>query len=253
MNGTQLLARSKLFLKRQSPTILTCIGAVGVVATAVLAIRATPKAMETLERAKLEKEEDLTPLEVVQVAGPAYIPAITIGASTIACIFGANVLNKRQQATITGAYMFLQQSYKEYKNKVNEIFGKDADSQIKSAILEEKRRKVELPTSGETVLFYEEHYGEIFERTMAEVMDAEYQLNRKFAVEGEATLNDFFELLGLPKNDAGDSFGWNIDYICDFYSYSWIDFEHELVTLDDGLECYIITAKAGPVGEYLPL
>ena len=31
-------------LKKASPTILTCIGAAGVVATAVLAVKATPKA-----------------------------------------------------------------------------------------------------------------------------------------------------------------------------------------------------------------
>ena len=31
-------------LKKASPTILTCIGATGVVATAVLAVKATPKA-----------------------------------------------------------------------------------------------------------------------------------------------------------------------------------------------------------------
>ena len=44
-------------LKKASPTILTCIGAVGVVATAVLAVKATPKALEMV-RADSRKNHD---------------------------------------------------------------------------------------------------------------------------------------------------------------------------------------------------
>ena len=47
-------------LKKASPTILTCIGAVGVVATAVLAVKATPKALEMV-RADSRKNHDGDP------------------------------------------------------------------------------------------------------------------------------------------------------------------------------------------------
>ncbi len=43
------------FLKKNAGTILTCIGAVGVVATAVMSAKATPKAIELLEKAEAEK------------------------------------------------------------------------------------------------------------------------------------------------------------------------------------------------------
>lgn len=36
-------------MKKASPTILTCLGAIGVVVTAVLAVKATPKAMEMVK------------------------------------------------------------------------------------------------------------------------------------------------------------------------------------------------------------
>ena len=36
-------------MKKASPTILSCIGAVGVVATAVMAVKATPKALELVK------------------------------------------------------------------------------------------------------------------------------------------------------------------------------------------------------------
>ena len=41
---TGLVPKVERFLKKASPTILTCIGAAGVVATAVMAAKATPKA-----------------------------------------------------------------------------------------------------------------------------------------------------------------------------------------------------------------
>ena len=47
-----LIPKAQLFLKRNSSTILTCVGSVGVVATVVTAVKATPKAMALIEDAK---------------------------------------------------------------------------------------------------------------------------------------------------------------------------------------------------------
>ena len=52
-----LLRCSKLFVKRNASTILTSVGGVGVVATSVMAVKATPKAIALLEQAKEEKQE----------------------------------------------------------------------------------------------------------------------------------------------------------------------------------------------------
>lgn len=253
-----LLMQSKSLLRKNASTILTIIGASGVIITAILAVKETPKAMriiKDLEKYDSETSELSVPskLECVKAAWPCYIPAVTSGVATIACIFGANILNHRQQAALTSAYIFLENSYKEYQNKVKELFGEDADRQIHSAIVHDKYLKTDITPSGENVLFYEEHYGDFFECSMLEVKDAEYRLNRKFATTGEVTMNDFFDFLGLPENDVGDSFGWSIEYMMDFYGTCWIDFEHELVQMDDGLECYIINVSAGPIGDYLPL
>ena len=133
-----LLSSSKLFLKRNSSTILTCIGAAGVIATSVLAVKATPKAMALLEQSEEEKGEKLTNMEKVQVAGPAYIPAAIVGASTIACIFGANALSKKTQASLMSAYALLDSSYKQYKNKVKELFGEDSDRNIRKGMAKDK-------------------------------------------------------------------------------------------------------------------
>lgn len=126
------------FLKRHSSTILTTIGAIGAVATAVIAVKDTPKALRILDEAEQEKGEELTVKEKIVTAGPVYIPAIAVGVSTIACIFGANTLNKRNQAALMSAYALLDQSYKDYKRKVSDIYGKDADKKIIEEVAKEE-------------------------------------------------------------------------------------------------------------------
>lgn len=111
-------------------TLLTCIGAIGVIATSVMAVKATPKATKLLEASEKEKGEKLTKMEVVKIAAPAYIPAAVVGASTIACIFGANILTKHSQASLASAYALLDRSYKEYRNKVNALYGEEADDKV---------------------------------------------------------------------------------------------------------------------------
>ena len=71
-----LLNASKLFVKRNSSIILTVIGGAGVIATSIIAVRETPKALKLIEDAKEEKGEDLTVFETIKVAGPVYIPSI---------------------------------------------------------------------------------------------------------------------------------------------------------------------------------
>lgn len=241
-------------LTRHSPTILTVIGAIGVVATAVTAVRATPKAMKLCEGLRLEcvnkHKEDPTKFDYIKECWLCYIPSVLIGATTIACIFGANTLNKRQQAAITSAYILLDQTYREYKSKVKEILGEESEKKVESSIAEEKIKKSNLFPVGENLLFYEPYYGQVFQRTMLEVQDAEYKLNQKFATEGEASLNDFFEFLGLSRTDTGDAIGWSQENSYDFYNYVWIEFEHELIKGEDGMEYYIINMPYPPTFGY---
>ena len=95
------------FIKRNASTILTSLGAAGVLATAIITAKETPKALSLLEEAKDKKGEKLTKWEKAKIAGPTYIPAIATGAATVACIFGSNVICKRQQATLMSAYALL--------------------------------------------------------------------------------------------------------------------------------------------------
>ena len=126
--------KSKRFLRKSSPTILTIVGIGGVAATAILSAKATIKAVDILEEVKQGKDEELTTMEKVKAVGPVYIPAIAVGIATAACIAGSNVLNKKQQASLMGSYILLEQTFKEYKDKVIDIHGKEGHEEVVSEI-----------------------------------------------------------------------------------------------------------------------
>lgn len=183
--------KPKLFFKRNSSTILTVLGCAGVVATAVLSVKAAPKAKRLLANAELEKGEELTVLEKTETVALTYLPAILTGSATIFCICGAQILNQHQQASMASAYALLDQSYKDYRRKLKELYGEEADQRIIEAIAVEKAEKVHIQASylcsdcdissdksvGRPVLFYEEYSKRFFRATVEQVQNAEYHLN----------------------------------------------------------------------------
>ena len=251
---------ARLFAKRNASTILTCLGGIGVVATSILAVKATPKALKLIEEAEKEKGGELSKWDKVQIAAPKYIPAVLIGTTTVACIFEANILNKRQQTSLASAYVFLDQSYKKYRRKVVELYGEETHNEIVKAIAIEEAEPVYMHASNfctdctqfleedysEPILFYDEYGHRYFEISIEQVLQAEYHLNRNYTMRGFALLNEFYEFLGLEQTELGDEVGWVIE---DDGSY-WIDFNHKKFTLDDGLECYVIEMLFEPTMDW---
>jgi hypothetical protein len=246
-----LSQNAKRFLKRNAPTILTCIGSAGVVLTAVLTAKAVPKATELLKEAEIKKGEELTKFETVLAATPAYVPAVVTGAASIACIFGANVLNTRKQASLMSAYALLDNSFKEYKKHAEELYGEDASAQIRREIAKDYYDSEDRGTEDDTILFFDNQSMRYFESTMEDVVRAEYLLNRELNMFSYVCLNQFYDLLKIPTVEGGDELGWSAYDMSAMYWNPWIDFNHEKVVMDDGLECYIISFRTEPIADYL--
>lgn len=236
------MINSKVFVKRNSSTILTCAGAAGVVATTVLAIKATPKAMQILEQAKEEKGEELTKMEKAVAVVPAYIPTILVGTSSIVCIFGANMLNKRTQASLMSAYALLDNSYKEYKNKVKELYSEETDSLVREELAKDRYDKEEHAVEEDDgkMLFFDEFSKRYFRATSETVLRAEYEMNRILNECGGAALNEYYEIVGLDPVDYGEYLGWSAAQMYEMYWESWLYFNHTKTTADDGTEFWII-------------
>lgn len=247
---TNLLQVSQKFLSRNASTILTCMGGVGVIATAVLAVKATPKAETLIALAKEEKGEELTKLEKVQAAAPVYIPAVLVGASTIACIFGANILNHRQQASVMSAYALIDSSFKDYKKKVEGLYGEEAGAEVRASIAKDKYEEGSMLVRPGNQLFYDEFSGRYFESTMEKLISAQYAINKKISLNGGAYLNEFYEELDIPPTDYGEHLGWSSGLLCDYQWSDWLEFGHEKTYIDDDLECIMVTFSMEPMFDF---
>lgn len=234
------------WIKNNASTILSCAASVGVIGTAVLAVKAAPKAQRAKEQARQKKGSDLTVPETIKAETPSYIPTALAGTATIGCIFGANILDRRQQAALTAAYAALETAYQNYRQKSDEICGVGTSHVIDRAIEQEQIDKEEdEPPWDRVQTFYIQDHDEFFERTMQQVMQAEYHLNRNFILRGYVTFNEFLEFLFLPPVADGN-IGWDQFDGEAFYGYRWIDFDHRHYTTDDGLNVCAIEMPFGP-------
>lgn len=240
--------KTQYFLKKHSSTILTVVGAGGVVATTVLAVKATPKALQLIENAKLEKGGELTRTETVKVAWKPYIPAAITGFSTIACIFGANYLNTKNQASLMSAYALLDNAYKEYRNKVGEVY-EDAKVNIEHALVKAKYDSLAVH-EGKT-LFYDHQGMRFFESTLDEVFQAEKDFMEVFENRGYACLNEYYDMLGIEGTEYGYQLGWFSLENNDPYNCSELEFEYEQTFMENNIECWIIKTNMPPALDYI--
>lgn len=237
-----LVKASARFFRRNGSTILTWMAGVGVVGTVVVTTKATKEAVERVKHAEELKGDALTKTEVITVAAPVYIPVVATGTATIACIFGAHRLNKRKQAALISGYALLNNSYKEYKKKVEELYGEDAHEKVVAEIAKDHYEKVEENTEPKdnTQLFYDTFSMQYFESTLEKVLRAEYNLNRDLIMQESVYLNDWYDYLGIDGVESGYEYGWTPWMNYDHYWQKWIDFSHTKTTLEDGLEVTII-------------
>lgn len=232
--------------------VLTVLACAGVVSTAVLAAKATPKALLLLE----EKPEDTSVFEKALTVAPVYIPTMVSGVATVSCILGIGVLSRRQQAALASAYAMVSSNYKRYQDKVKELYGEEVHNNVIDAIVKEKVSDdhfiystglVDTETLDgfidEKHLFYDAFSDRYFETTMSNVLQAEYHFNRNYVLRGGSCVNEFYDFLGIDHIESGDELGWSY---CEL-EIQWLDFNHRMVEIaEDGLECCVIEMVFAP-------
>lgn len=244
----------KQYVKHNAPTILTGLGVLGVIGTSVSAVHATPKAVKLLqEENKKRLEVDGTTLDLFERAilvTPLYIPSILLGIGTISCILGANHINKERQALLTSAYAYLNTSFNEYKSKVNEIYGEDASERVYTEIARDIYNPSLHEELGESRLFYDKISQRYFQSTFYDIQSAVYELNKKYTIEGEISLNEFYRLLNLAETEYGDVMGWNGICQWEHIGYAWIEITWKKMDMPDDLECYALDYYIQPSEGY---
>ena len=238
------------FLKRHSSTILTVLGSTGVVATAILSVRAVPKAEELLVKAYNKKGDVLTTAEKIKASWTAYIPAAVTGVSTIACIFGINYLSKRSQASLASAYALLDNTLKEYRSKIKDIYGEDAITNLEHEIIKSKYTDDMMSDNGK-LIFYDHQSRRFFESTMEDVLSAESRFLEEFHNRGYASLNQYYDILGIPRVEYGFQLGWFDIENNDPYNCRELEFSYEEITIRGDLKCWIIATNMPASYDYI--
>lgn len=243
-------------IEKNSSHILTGLGMLGVITTAVSAVKATPKALYLLENEKEYRvEEQMEPMSTIEKAvllTPTYFPTILMGVATMGCIYGANYINHKNQAILTGAYSYLDSYHKKYREKVKELYGDGADEEVKEAIAREQYLQAQLDElKPNMILCYDEFSGRYFEFDKNELVTISYEVNKMYSFLGEMSLNDFYEFMGLETTDFGETVGWCAlkDWECT--GSAWLDIRLELMDMPDDMDCYAIRFNTDPSRDYV--
>jgi Family of unknown function (DUF6353) len=256
-NGlTRPVARAVLKTRANSPHLMFAAGTVGVVATAVLASRATLKLDEVLtdiettkqkvsdaEGTTLSNGHEYTPDEarrdriVLHTQGALkiaklYAPTIIVGTLSIGCLTGAHVTLTRRNVALTAAYAGLQKAYDGYRDRVREQYGEETELALHHGTLE--REVVTETTNGPkktttTVIDgTRSMYARFFDETNKNWnREPSYNLvflkcqqdyaNNMLKARGHLFLNEVYDMLGIERTRAGAVVGWVLDGKGDSY------------------------------------
>ena len=240
-NFAKIIRDARMSMVKHSPEILTGIGIAGMITTTVLAVKATPKALQHIEEKKAELDTDeLTPVETVKATWKCYIPTVASGAFSIGCIIGANSVNARRNAAFATAYKISETALNEYRDKVIETIGEKKEKTVREKVDKEHLDKNPVTqtnvivTGGGTARCYDHISGRYFDSSVEKIRKAVNTLNNElFNGMGYASLNDFYDELGLPHTSVGDTMGWNV-------AYGLIDIDFSSHIDDEGVPCIVL-------------
>lgn len=235
-----------LKLSKNSPHILFGTGVVGVVATAVMASRATLNVHEIVDHHNADREaiargaasnnpkytkkmeqRDLTVLytQTALKMVKNYAPTIAVGTLTILCFTGAHNILTRRNIALTAAYSAVDKAFREYRARVVEELGEEKDREFRYAsetietMEETKRGPVPKDLTRVDTKGHPSMYATFFNSSNKNWdRKPEYNLvflraqqgwaNERLNRQGYLLLNDVLDALGMERTPAGCVVGW---------------------------------------------
>lgn len=252
---TRGLNKAGFQLKKHSPEILIVAGVAGAVTSAVMACKATTKLNDILEESKeqvdkiheaIEHPENL-PEEYTEEDGKKdltivytqtavkllklYGPSIVLGGLSITAILTSNNIMRKRNIAIAAAYTAVDKSFKDYRGRVVERFGKDLDrelrynikkEEVEETIVDEKTGKEKTIKKTIDVANEVSEFAKFFddgctgwtkdpELNLAFLRKQQAFANDKLKANGYLYLNEVYDMLGIPRTKAGQIVGWIYD------------------------------------------
>ena len=260
------------FLKAHAGWVLTTLGSAGMIGTVILVGKETPAAEEAIldaesdsvsewidenhldaeDLAKMEdfpKEAYLSAWEKVKIATPIYLPAILMGAGTLACFWGSQIFNVKKQAALTAAYGALVMQFDQYREAIKAEYGEEADKKaLEVSRMEVKRLRDELKKlneeCGPQLYEFASLPGVIFENRPAQITNAIMHYNRNLMLRGWNDLHELYHFVGIPescydKKEASE-YGWQLDENEVTWGVTYVDFYFQKVKSKFGKEVNVI-------------
>lgn len=220
-NLSKVVKSVRLATIKHSPEILTGIGIAGMITTTVMAVKATPKALDLLEEVREKHAEDTDKREygkdIVTKVVPVYIPAAVVCGLSVSCLILSSKVNYKRNAALATAYALSESALKEYQEKVVETIGPKKEEEVRAAVIKDRvdkepseNREVIITGNGET-LCYDPLSSRFFSCNPETIKRVANNLNREMRNDMYVTLNEFYDEIGLHHTDLGDNFGWTID------------------------------------------
>jgi len=243
-------------LKRNSSTILTGLGVAGSVGSAILAVKATPRATFKLDSAFVEKNADheegwvdvpLTKREVIKLVWKDYIPALGLEIITIGAIIGAQSINMRRNAALISVISIGEAAAREYQERMA-AEAPAKDRKVRDDIAREtiekdpvSTREVIMVGNGDQ-LFYDKYTGRYFKSTKQLVDKAVNDINFRILNQEYASLNEFYIAIGLAPIDSGEEVGWTPE--------SPVELDYSTQMSDQDEPAIVISFLRKPLGNY---
>lgn len=237
------------FAYKHLPEILTGLSIIGVTYVAISSAKASKKAEELKKEAEELKGEPLTKKEEIFAAAPAYVkPAVGV-IITAGCIIGSNSFNRKQQVSLAATAIAMEKAYKQFKSKAIEKYGEDFEEVVKKAIADGGVKDAEPAKDGEE-LYYDESLREWYYADPKDVIIAHFSVKEKLDDDGECTLSDYREYLGLDWKPENDGIGWDIDSVIYCCSERNLRFDIVDETTSDGVSYKRIVPLIEPSPNY---
>lgn len=246
-NMEAIVRNAKTFMVKHSPEILTGVGIAGMITTTILAVKATPHALELVNEKHdelypddVDNEIAISPVDVVKSCWKCYISAAITGVTSTACLIGAVSVSSRRTAALAAAYHLSESTLSEYKDKVIQTFGEKKEKTVREKVSEERveknpltKNEVVITEKGET-LFMEPLSKRYFKSDIELIRRAENRLNKQILTDitGYVSLNEFYDEIGLDRTDLGDDLGWNTGHT--------IDLDFDLIRTEDDKALWVI-------------
>ena len=214
MNLTVLGRTAQKFAVDNSPQILTAVGVVGVVSTALLTGKAAYRAGQLIADSAPEPYA-LDPREKFELTWKLFIPAAGSGLLTISAIVAGSHISASRAAGLAAAFTISERAFDEYRDKIVQKMGPKKEQEARDEIAQERVQKNNdsslIVVSGTDVICYDMYSDRYFTGSMEALKQAQNNLNHRMLSDGYASLSDFYELIGLPPTQFSDQIGWVSD------------------------------------------